>query len=121
MNEDLHLIRSEADYEAALTEYEGYFDIEPERGTREADRFEMLGLLLAKFEQDSAPVTADPVATVRLVMEQRGYGRADLVNVLGSKSRASEFLNHKRDLTLAQIRRLHAEWRIPAEALLGAA
>ena len=120
MPEALHFIRSDAEYEAAITEYEGYFDKEPEPGSPEGDRFEMLGLLLAKYEADTAPIAADPVETVMLVMEQRGYNRSALVEVLGSRSRVSEFLNRKRDLTLPQIRRLHAQWRIPAEALIGA-
>jgi antitoxin component HigA of HigAB toxin-antitoxin module len=115
---DLHLIRTEADYQAALAEYEGYFDNEPAVGTPEADRFELLGLLLAKYEADATPVGGDAVDTVRLVMEQRGYDRSALIALIGSKSRASEFLNRRRDLTLPQIRRLHREWRIPTDALI---
>jgi len=120
MAEELHLIRNEAEYEAAMIEYERYFDDEPARGTPEADRFELLGLLLAKYEEETAPMSAvDPVETVRLIMEQRGYTRSALIAIMGSRSRASEFLNRKRDLTLQQIRRLHVQWRIPADALIG--
>lgn len=35
-------IRSEADYDAALEEIERYFENEPEPGTPEADRFDLL-------------------------------------------------------------------------------
>ncbi|MHB8286527.1 MAG: helix-turn-helix domain-containing protein [Caulobacteraceae bacterium] len=116
---DVRMIRSEADYDAAIREYEGYFDHPPAPGTREADRFEVLGLLLAKYEEDTAPVSGDPVETVRLVMEGRGYDRAALTAILGSRSRTSDFLNRKRELTLNQVRRLHAAWRIPVAALIG--
>ena len=116
---ELHIIRTEKDYTSALAEYETYFDDEPAIGSSEAERFELLGLLLAKFEEDTAPVSTDPVATIQLVMEQRGYDRSALNDIMGSKSRASEFLNRKRDLTLGQIRKLHAQWRIPTDALIG--
>jgi HTH-type transcriptional regulator / antitoxin HigA len=119
MDKELHILRTDADYETALAEYETYFDAEPEPGTREAERFELLGLLLAKYEEETAPVSPDPVDTVELVMESRGYDRKALIEVLGSAARASDFLNRRRDLTLDQIRRLHAAWRIPAEALIG--
>src|SRR5665213_3612662 len=47
----LRPLHSDADYETALAEYEGYFDKEPRPGTEAADRFEVLGLLLAKYEE----------------------------------------------------------------------
>ncbi len=116
---DVRMIRNEADYETAMIEYEGYFDHPPAPGTREADRFEVLGLVLAKYEDDTAPMSGDPVETVRLVMEGRGYDRAALTKILGSRSRTSDFLNRKRELTLNQVRRLHAAWRIPVASLIG--
>ncbi len=116
---DLHMIRTEADYQAALAEYEGYFDNEPAPGSPKGDRFELLGLLLSKYEEETTPVGSDAVDTVSLVMEQRGHSRAELIEILGSRSRASEFLNRRRELTLSQIRRLHTYWRIPTDALIG--
>ena len=52
-------------------------------------------------------------------MEQNGYSQSDLAAVLGSRSRASEFLGAKRNLMLDQIRRLSRGWHIPADALIG--
>ena len=46
------------------------------------------------------------------------YTQADLATLLGSRSRASEILAGRRGLTMAQIRRLHKAWNIPAEALI---
>ncbi|HXU99862.1 MAG TPA: transcriptional regulator [Caulobacteraceae bacterium] len=119
MDNEIHIIRNDAEYDGAMAEYEAYFDAEPARGTREAERFELLGLLLARYEEETAPVSPDPVETVRLVMEGRGYDRRALVDVLGSAARASDFLNRRRDLTLEQVRRLNSAWRIPADALIG--
>jgi HTH-type transcriptional regulator/antitoxin HigA len=52
-------------------------------------------------------------------MEQMGYTQADLARLLGSRSRASEIMTGSiKHLSLNQIRRLHDQWHIPAEALI---
>ncbi len=115
-------LRSEADYDAALADYALYFDREPRNGSAEADRFELLGLVIAKYEDEHFPIEApDPVSVIRLVMESRGLSQTDLAEVLGSAPRASEILSGRRDLSIEHIRRLHHRWGIPAEALIGPA
>lgn len=114
------IIRSDVDYEAAMTEFEGYFDNEPAAGSPEADRFELLGLVLSKYEEDRWPISPPrPLDALKFAMEQRGHSQTDLANLLGSKSRASEILNGKRDLTIEQIRLVAREWRIPVASLIG--
>jgi HTH-type transcriptional regulator/antitoxin HigA len=39
-------LRSKADYDAALEEVERYFENEPKPGTPEADRFDLLALII---------------------------------------------------------------------------
>ena len=113
-------LRTEADYEAALTAYESFFDKEPEPGTAEADRFELLGMVIAKYEEAAFPfAAADPVEALKLVMEGRGYSTGDLAKVLGSAPRATEVLNGRRGLSIDHIRRLRQDWRIPADILIG--
>ncbi|MBL0948325.1 helix-turn-helix domain-containing protein [Brevundimonas sp.] len=120
MTDTLHILRNEADYRAALGAYEACFDKEPVPGTPEADRFELLGLLLARYEEERFPMpTSDPVEAIRFAMDRQGLQQSDLAELLGSRSRASEILNGRRELSLSQIRLLAKEWRIPAEALLG--
>ena len=117
--ETLHLIRDQATYDAYLAEYESYFDAEPAPGTVAADRFELLGLLLSRYEDDTFPIgDISPVEAIRFTMDRRGYDQSDLARLLGSRSRASEILNGGRALTLGQIRRLAGEWRIPADMLI---
>lgn len=117
---EIRPIRNESDYEAALSAYEGFFDDEPEPGSPEGDRFELLGMVIANYEETNFPfAAADPVATLKLVMEGRGYSKRDLAQVLGSAPRASEILNGRRRLSIDHIRRLWKDWRIPAEALIG--
>jgi HTH-type transcriptional regulator/antitoxin HigA len=120
VTETLRPIRSQSDYEAALAEIEAFFDDEPERGTPEADRFEVLSILIGKYEDEHFPIPAPtPLEGLRFRMEHAGRTQADLAHLLGSRSRASEILAGKRELTLDQIRKLHREWRIPVAILVG--
>ncbi len=105
---------------AALAAYESYFDIEPDPGSDAGDHFELLGLLLAKYEEDRFPiVAADPVEAIRFAMDRLGLAQPDLTEILGSRSRASEVLNRRRELSISQIRKLSKAWPIPAQALIG--
>ncbi len=119
MAQTISIIRDEAGYAAAMAEFEACFDHEPAPGSEDGDRFELLGLLLAKYEEDHFPMPkASPVEAIRFAMDRQGLGQSDLAELLGSRSRASEILSGRRDLTLPQIRLLSRAWRIPAQALI---
>jgi len=113
------IIRDEAGYAEALAEFEAYFDNEPQAGGDAGDRFELLGLLLARYEEEHFPLPrTGPVEAIRFAMDRQGLGQSDLAELLGSRSRASEILNGRRELTLPQIRLLSKSWGIPAQALI---
>jgi HTH-type transcriptional regulator / antitoxin HigA len=112
-------LRSEADYEAALTDIERYFDKAPKRGTPEADRFDLLALVIEDYEKKNWPIDPpNPVDAIRYRMEMGGYTQADLGRLLGSRQRASDVLTRKRRLTMQMAWKLHREWNIPAESLI---
>ena len=116
---DIRPLRSEADYDAALKAIETYFDAEPQLGSEDADRFDLLSLVIADYEAKHWAIDApDAPDLLRAEMEQRGLRQADLAAILGSKARASEVLNRRRRLTLDQAWKLHTEWRLPTEALI---
>uniref|UniRef100_B0T536 Helix-turn-helix domain protein n=1 Tax=Caulobacter sp. (strain K31) TaxID=366602 RepID=B0T536_CAUSK len=118
----ISIIRDEAAYAQALVEFEAFFDNEPEARSDAGDRFELLGLLLAKYEEERFPFPrTGPVEAIRFAMERQGLGQSDLAELLGSRSRASEILNGHRELTLPQIRLLTKSWGIPAQALIAEA
>jgi len=54
---NLRPLHSSADYEAALAEYERYFDHEPEPDAEAAWRFKVLGILLSRYEEAHYPLT----------------------------------------------------------------
>ena len=59
----------------------------------------------------------DPIAAIEFRMEQMGLKQKDLAEIIGFKSRVSEIMNKKRKLTLAMIRKLNTNLRIPIEVL----
>jgi HTH-type transcriptional regulator/antitoxin HigA len=117
---DIRPIKTQADYEWALTEVERYFDDQPELGTPEGDRFEVLADLIETYENRTSPIEAPtPIETLRAFMSMRGFAQSDLADLLGSKSRASEVLGGRRQLSLDMIRRINSAWHLPADVLIG--
>jgi HTH-type transcriptional regulator/antitoxin HigA len=112
-------IRNEAEYDQALEEIEQYFENEPKPGAPEADRFELLALVVEDYERKRWPIEPpETIDAIRYRMETSGYTQADLGRLLGSRQRASNVLNRKRALTMRMAWKLHREWNIPAEALI---
>jgi HTH-type transcriptional regulator / antitoxin HigA len=112
-------IKTEDDLTWALKEVEKYFDNEPEKGSPEGDRFEILVTLIQAYEAVHYPIPeATPVEALQFSMEQNGRTQTDLANLLGSRSRASEILSGKRELTKEQAWKIHEAWHIPVALLL---
>ncbi len=111
------VIKTEADYEAALAYVETLMDAEP--GSPEEEALEVFALLIDNYEQTHHPIDLpDPIEAIKFRMEQQDLIQKDLAPYLGSQSRVSEVLNGKRPLSLSMIRALHKGLGIPAEVLL---
>lgn len=116
----LRTLANEAEYEAALKAVRPYFEDEPEEGTSAAAHYDALVLLIADYERRHYPIPrAEPVDVLKFVMEANNYTQSDLTEILGSKARASDLLNRKREINLDQIRKISRAWRIPAGSLVG--
>ena len=117
--DNIRPIRTEADYDWALQEVAVYFDNEPARNTSDADRFDVLCELIAAYEANHWPIDdLDPVDAIAHAMELKGWKQADLAQVIGSRSRASEIMNRKRALTLGMIQKINAKLGVPAAVLV---
>jgi len=113
------VIKTESEYSSALEEVERLAERDPVEGTSEADRLELLALLVRNYEHSkSQPQLPDPIEAIRFRMEQQGLTQRDLLPYIGSPSKVSEVLSGKRPLTLSMIRALHRGLGIPAQALL---
>lgn len=116
---EIRPIRTEADYKSALSEVSAYFDSDPEPGTPDGDRFEVLLALVESYEAKHFPVDLpDPVEAIKFRMEQAGLTPKDLVPAIGRLNRVYEILARKRPLTINMIWRLHEQFGIPAESLI---
>jgi HTH-type transcriptional regulator/antitoxin HigA len=114
---DVRPVRTEEDYAAAMAEIERLWGAGA--GTPEGDRLDVLATLVDAYEAAHDPIDLpDPIEAIRFRMEQQGLTRKDLERLLGTRTRVSEVLNRKRNLSIAMIRRLHAELGISAEVLI---
>jgi len=115
---DVKPIRTERDYESAMAEIEKLWGAKS--GTPKGDRLDVLATLVDAYEAEHFPMDApDPVEAIKFRMEQQGLKRKDLEGIIGSRGRIAEVLDRKRGLSIAMIRKLHAELGIPAEVLIG--
>lgn len=116
---EIRPIHTEENYQAVMREVSAFFDSEPEPGTLEGDRFEVLLTLVESYEAKHFPMDfPDPVEAIKFRMEQGGLTAKDLTPAIGRLSRVYEILNRKRPLTLTMIWKLHEMLGIPAESLI---
>jgi HTH-type transcriptional regulator/antitoxin HigA len=117
MKVELIAIRNAVDYAAARALVASLMNARTER---DGARLRAQAALVAAYEAEQAPLRpVDPIEAIKFRMDQMGLKQADLVPIIGTKSRVSEVLNRKRRLSLPMIRRLRAKLDIPAEVLIG--
>ena len=117
---EIQPIRTEQDHEAALREIARLMESDPEPGSREADKLEVLATLVEDYERNNHPVgDADPVETIQFHRERLGWSQAKLAREAGIQaSHLSAVLNRRRKLSLTQIQKLSAALQIPADQLI---
>lgn len=114
---NIKVLKTEDDYQQALKRLEEIFDAPVD--SPEGDEAEVLSILIEKYEDEYYPIESpDPVEAIKFRMEQMDMKKSDLAKILGYKSRVSEILSRKRNLTLNMIRKLHNELKIPYENLM---
>ena len=103
---NLRPIRNEEDYETALEEIEALW--EAESGTPEADRLDILVMLVEAYEAGHYPIPdPDPIELILHVMEARGLTRRAAINErrmlrAGEEILRSAFARH-RDAQVAPL------------------
>lgn len=113
----IRVIKSEADYEAALARVEELMSARP--GTPEGDELELRIKLIEDYEDKNYKISLpDPIAAIKFRMEQQGLKNRDLIKYIGSSAKVSEVLSGKRALTLPMIRAMSEHLGIPAEVLI---
>lgn len=101
------LIRTEAHNEQALAIAEELMH-RPNRSPEESELYDLLIVLIEKFEQDFYQPGSDstPRSMLQFLMEQQGLATADLAAVLGSEGVVTETLTGDRELSITQVKTL---------------
>ncbi len=117
---EIRPIRTDEDHRAALAEVDACWGA-PE-GTEEGDRLDMLLALVEIYEARRWRIEIyddfDPIDVLHYAIEELGHTQAELAEVLGSRSRASEILSRRRALTVEMIHKISKSWKIPANLLV---
>lgn len=113
----MRVIKTEQDYQAALSKLSSIFNAEP--GTNEHDDAELLMALIEHYESKHFVILPpEPIEIVKFRMEQLNLKRKDLEKWIGTRARVSEILNGKRSLSLQMIKVLSKELGIPIGSLI---
>ena len=112
-------IKNENDYDVALERVDALMEIDPELGTELSDELEILVMLIEKYEEKHWQIAEpEPVAAIKVRMEQMHLKQKDLIPYIGNKSKVSEVLNGKIGLSLSMISKLASGLHIPLEVLI---
>jgi HTH-type transcriptional regulator/antitoxin HigA len=93
------------------------------KGTRlspeENTLLELLGKLIADFEDKFyQPKDASPQQILTELMQARDLKQSDLVDIFGSKSRVSDAINGKREISKSQARALAAFFKVTVDLFI---
>jgi HTH-type transcriptional regulator / antitoxin HigA len=79
----------------------------------------MLVRLIEDFEDKAYPIDeATPRAVLKTLMEDRGLKQVDLAPLFGGRSRVSDALAGKREISKAQAKALAAFFKVPADLFI---
>lgn len=115
----IKVIKTEQDYQEALKLVEELIGHDPNPDSAEGEQLSLLTTLIKDYESKAFPKSLpDPIEAIKFRMEQANLKPADLIPYIGSRSRVSEILSGKRQLTIDMIRALSKDLGIPAEVLI---
>ena len=116
---NLKPIRNELEYDKALDRVDELMQLDPALETKESDELEVLVLLIEKYEENNWNIAVpEPVEAIKYRMEEMHLKQKDLIPFMGNKSKVSEVLNKKVELSLSMIRKLSNALHIPLEVLI---
>lgn len=119
MNQDVRVIKTQRDYDAALARLSVLMDQEFSHDSKEEAELELLALVIESYERSKVDsVNVDPIEAILFRMDQMNLSKKDLVPYMGSLPKVSEVLSRKRPLSLSMIRKLHSGLGISADILI---
>lgn len=115
----IKVIKTEKDYQEALKLVEKLMLLDPNPDSTEGEQLNLLSALIEDYESRNFPETLpNPIEAIKFRMEQSNLKPADLIPYIGSRSRVSEILSGKRQLSIDMVRALSEGLGIPAKVLI---
>jgi HTH-type transcriptional regulator/antitoxin HigA len=114
-------IRSKEEYEHTVARLNLLLASNSVEGSPTDDLIDLLSLLIEDYDREHetwARERRSPQSLVKFMAEQKGLSHGDLAELMGGRSRLSEFLNEKRSLSRAQMLSLRDALGIPADLLI---
>ncbi|MGX1350654.1 HTH-type transcriptional regulator/antitoxin HigA [Bradyrhizobium elkanii] len=107
---EIHPIKNDEDHAAALAEIAKLWGA-VER-SEDDDKLDLLATLVSRYEATRWPTDSnmDPIDLLHFAIDELGHTQAELAELLGSRSRASEVLNRRRALSIEMIRKINEAW-----------
>lgn len=106
------------DHKLALKRIETLMDKESKTRSEEIE-LETLFVLVSNYEEKHTMIfPPDPIDAILFRMDQQGLTQSDIAKILGSKQRASEYLNKKIPLSIEAIRKLNNSLGISGDILI---
>jgi HTH-type transcriptional regulator/antitoxin HigA len=119
MNIKIKKINTKEDHEEALKLIQELMNANPDPESEDGEKLDLLTTLVSDYESRTFPKSLpDPIEAILFRMEQSNLKPNDLVPYIGSRSRVSEILSGKRQLTLEMVRSLEAGLGIPSKVLI---
>lgn len=111
-------IRTKQDYDEALARVDALMGAPLE--SAEGRELDVLVELVVAYEEKHFPMDyPSPAEAIEYCMEQRGLEPRDLVPLIGTRTKVTEVLSGKRQITMPMACALQENLDIPAESLLG--
>ena len=116
---EIKIIKTKRQYEETLLWIDEMFDKKVKPNTTEGEKLQIALLVVKKYEDANYAIPfPDPIAAIKIKMEELGMKNKDMVDKIGSKGYVSSILNKRKPLTLEIAKIFHKELHIPAEILL---
>lgn len=121
MKHQVRVVKTQRDYDEALSRLSFLMGKELAPGSGEEAELELLAVVIEAYERTKiSPVIPDPIEAILYRLDQQKLKPKDLEPLIGSMSKVSEVLARKRPLSLKMIRAIHKGLGIPADVLISA-
>ena len=112
-------IKSETDYESALTKISHLMQLDVKRSQSQTDELEVMSVLVKEYEKINFTLPKpNPIEAIKFRIEQSGKDEQTLNKIFGDTSKRKEILSGHKKLSLSLIRKLNTMLQIPAEVLI---